>query len=338
MNYRFSPASVVPGILVGLGFVAYALVRVDFVGISGWWPLALFAVVIVGSIAWWAWDVTVHGRHRRAMDLFVAQTEGWQYAHVGPQYRRRFRAFPFGVGRGARDVDVVCGPYGGFSCASFTHQYEEGKNDEISFPRTWQIDLVELPYPLATVDILPDDELAKFAKLLGGQDIDFESAAFNARWRVKAGDAKYAHDIVHPRMMARLLEFDAEGMAIRIEGSAVYAWSVERRGPENLARRLAVLTSVARHIPEFVYREFKEVHDRLAELERLREENAPAWAKTPGALTSGRYTELGREEAKRLGLPEFEGEGTEPPREDGPATGRGRWDAPPVDPLRVDRP
>jgi hypothetical protein len=337
MNYRFSPAGVASGALGVLALVAYVLVRVDITGVTGWWPLSLFAVVFVGSVVWWAWDVTVHGRHRRAMAEFVRNIDGWTYAHAAPQYRRRFGAFPFGVGRAPRDVDVVSGPYRGFSCSSFTHQYQEGKEDEISFPRAWQIDLVELPYPLATVDILPDDELAKFAKLLGGQDIDFESAAFNARWRVKAGDVKYAHDIVHPRMMERLLEFDADGIAIRIEGSAVYAWTVERRGPEHLAQRLSVLTSVARLIPEFVYREFKEVHDRFAEAERLREENAPAWAKTPGALTSGRYTELGREEYKRLGLPEFEDEGTEPPRGDGPAAGRGRWDAPPEDFHRVDR-
>jgi hypothetical protein len=335
MNYRFSPAGVASSVLGGLLLLAYALARLDFLGVSGWWPPVLVAVFFVGSIAWWIWDVTVHGQHRRALDHFVEQTDGWQYSHSAPQYRNRFRAFPFGVGRYARDVDVIRGPFRGFSCASFTHQYEEGKKDEYSFPRAWQIDLVELPYPLSTVDILPDDELAKFAKLLGGQDIDFESAAFNARWRVKAGDVKYAHDIVHPRMMERLLVFDADGMAIRIEGSAVYAWAAERRGPEDLAARLSVLTAVARLIPEFVYREFKEVHERLAEAERVREENAPAWAKTPGALTSGRYTELGREEYKRLGLPEFEDEGTEPPRESGPATGRGRWDAPPQDPHRT---
>jgi hypothetical protein len=337
MNYRFSPAGMASGLLAGLGLVAYALVRLHLANINGRWPLGLFAVVLVGSAAWWAWDVRVHGRHQRAMTQFARNIEGWSYAHAAPQYRRRFGAFPFGVGRELREVDVVSGPYRGFSCASFTHQYQEGKEDQVNFPRTWQIDLVELAYPLATVDILPDDELAKFEKLLGGQDIDFESAAFNARWRVKAGNAKYAHDIVHPRMMERLLGSDAEGMAIRIEGSAVYAWAADRRGPEDLARRLSVLTAVARLIPEFVYREFKEVHDRLAEAERQREENAPAWAKTPGALTTGRYTELGRIEAKRLGLPEFEGEGTEPPREDGPATGRGRWDAPPEDPFRVDR-
>lgn len=335
MNYRFSPVGAAWFALAVLGLSAYALMELDFVGVSTWWPVSLFGVVFVGAVALWAWDVRVHGRHQRAMARFARQIEGWDYAHTAPRYRDRFHAFPFGVGRAARDVDLVCGPYNGFTCASFTHQYEEGKEDEINVPRTWQIDMVDLPYPLATVDILPDDLIAKFAKLLGGQDIEFESAAFNARWRVKAGDAKYAHDIVHPRMMERLLWSDAAGMAIRIEGSAVYAWAVERRGPEDLARRLSVLTAVARLIPEFVYREFKEVHERLAEAARRREENAPAWAKTPFALSSGRYTELGKSEYWKSELPEFEDEGSEPPRESGPAAGAGRWDAPPEDPHRT---
>lgn len=337
MNYRLSPVGVASAALAVLGLAAYALMRLDIAGATGWWPQAVLAGVVLAFIALWAWDMSVHGRHQRAMLRFARHIEGWEYAPTAPQYRGRFHAFPFGVGRDARAIDLVRGPFSGFSCASFTHQYEEGKEDEIQFPSTWQIDMVELPYPLATVDILPDDLLAKFVKLLGGQDIDFESAAFNARWRVKAGDARYAHDIVHPRMMERLLWFDAEGMAIRIEGAAVYAWAVERRGPEDLARRLSVLTAVARLIPEFVYREFREVHDRLAEEQRQREENAPAWAKTPFALSGGRYTELGRSEYWKSELPEFEDEGSEPPRETGPAKGAGRWAAPPEDPHGTGR-
>lgn len=337
MNYRYSPAGAASVALAVLGFAGYALLRLDFVGITTWWPWALLGVSAVGLGALGAWNVRVHGRHERAMARFARQIEGWEYTYASSHYRGRFRAFPFGFGRDARDVDVVRGPYNGFSCASFTHQYEEGKEGETNVLRTWQIDMVDLPYPLATVDIVPDDLIARFAKLLGGQDIDFESAAFNARWRVKAGDAKYAHDIVHPRLMERLLWSDAEGMAIRIEGSAVYAWTVERRGPEDLARRLGVLTAVARRIPEFVFREFKEVHDRLAEEEREREENAPAWAKTPYALTSGRYTDLGREEFRQMELSRFGDQGWEPPSDDALGKGAGRWDAPPDDPHRVGR-
>jgi len=302
MNYRVTPGSIISSALGALSVVAYLLLHFDVVAIAGAWPYLAAVGVFVLAGAWWAWDVRVHSRHRRAMAQFARQVEGWSYAPATYAYRNRLAAFPFGTGREQRDVDVVYGPFNGFSCASFTHQYEDGKEDEIKVPRSWQIDCVDLPYPLAKVDIVPDDALAKFAKFLGGQDIDFESAAFNARWRVKAGDKKYAHDVVHPRLMERLLKPDAVGMAIRIEGSAVYAWAVERRGPGDLARRLGVLTAVARLIPEFVYREFKEVHDRLEEAARKREANAPSWAKTPFALTSGRYTELGKEEwARGLG-------------------------------------
>ncbi len=337
MNYRVSPAGVFSVAIVGLSLVAFALVSFDVTGITGWWSQALILVVFVSSVAWWAWDFRVNGQHQRAMVHFAQHIEGWEYSQTAPEYRGRFRSFPFGVGREVRDVDRVRGPYRNFPCASFTHRYEEGKKDEIKVPRTWQIDVVDLPYPLATVDIVPDDVLAKFAKLLGGQDIDFESSDFNARWRVKAGDVKYAHDIVHPRMMERLLGSDAEGMAIRIEGAAVYAWAVDRRGPEDLARRLSVLTSVARLIPEFVYREFKEVHDRLIEAERQREENAPAWAKTPFALSGGRYTDLGREEIREMELSRYGDQGWKPPSDGGPGGGAGHWDAPPDDPNRVGR-
>ena len=325
MNYRFSAGNVISWALTGLSAVAFLVFRLDLVDVAGLWPYVAAVGVFLLAGAWAVWRSLSHGRHRRAMAQFSGHVDGWEFSYATAAYRSRLRGFPFGIGRDQRDIDAVFGPFGGFSCASFTHQYEEGKEDEFKIPQAWQIDVVDLPYPLATIDILPDDALAKFAKFLGGQDIDFESAAFNARWRVKAGDAKYAHDIVHPRMMERLLEFDATGMAIRIEGAAVYAWQAGRHGPENLARRLGVLTAVAKLIPEFVYREFKEVHDRAVAAAREREEKAPDWAKKPFALTSGHYTELGREEWGR-GL--------------GPQLGDEYWrprpDAPPEDPNRDD--
>ncbi len=295
MNYRFSPGSIISSVLGALSVVAWMLFHFDVVAIAGAWPYIAAVVVFILAGVWWAWDIRSQGRHQRAMTQFADHVDGWEFAYATPAYGRRLRAYPFGVGNEQRDLDVIHGPFNGFSCASFTHQYEEGtKDDELKTPRSWQIDIVHLPYPLATIDILPDDILAKFAKVLRGQDIDFESSAFNAAWRVKAGDTKYAHDIVHPRMMERLLQPDARGMAIRIEGATVYAWAVDRHGPEHLARRLGVLTAIARLIPEFVYREFKEIHDRAAEAARKREEAAPDWATTPFALTSGRYTDLGR--------------------------------------------
>jgi len=335
MNYRMSPRSMVSAALVALSVVAWFMLSSNLVAIAGPWAYAVVFAVFVAAAAGFVWDVWSQGVHRRSMMRFAGQVDGWEYAPGTRDYAERLLTFPFGVGRDPRDLDLIRGPFSGFACASFTHEYDEGDKDEVNEARQWQIDVVDLPYPLATVDIVPDDLLAKFAKLLGGQDIDFESADFNAKWRVKAGDTKYAHDIVHPRLMERLLQADANGMAIRVEGSAVYSWAVDRHGPEDLARRLGVLTAFARLIPDFVYREFKEVRDRLAEEERKREENAPSWAKTPFALSGGRYTELGREDYREMELSRYGDQGWQPPRDDGPGSGAADGDAPPEDPNRV---
>jgi hypothetical protein len=337
MNYRMSPQSVASGAIGAVSGVAILLLKANMLGIAGPWPALVLVGVFILATAWFGWEAWAQGKHRRALEQFVEHVKGWEYLPGSRDYTGRLQAFPFGVGREQRDVDLIRGPFNGFACASFTHQYEQGSDKDNKATRRWQIDVVDLPYPLAKVDIVPDDLLAKSAKLLGGQDIDFESAAFNAKWRVKAGDEKYAHDIVHPRLMQRLLESDADGLAIRIEGSVVYSWTVERRGPADLARRLGVLTAVARLIPDFVYREFKEIHDRLAEEERKREANAPAWATTPFALSSGRYTDLGREEYREMELAGFGDQGWKPPTSEpaGPAVGVG--EAPPEDPASVGR-
>lgn len=337
MNYRMSPRSMLSAAIGALCVVAILLLNTNVVAIAGPWARIAIVGVLVLAFGWFGWELWSQGKHRRAMMRFVEHVDGWEYRPGTRDYSDRLIAFPFGVGRDPRDVDLIRGPFNGVACASFTHEYEEGDDDEVNATSRWQIDIVDLPYPLAKVDIVPDDFMAKFAKILGGQDIDFESAQFNAKWRVKAGDAKYAHDIVHPRLMERLLGADADGLAIRVEGSAVYSWAIERRGPEDLARRLGVVTAVARLIPEFVYREFKEVHDRLAAEERKREENAPAWAKTPFALTGGRYTDLGREEYRQMELSRFGDQGWEPPSDGTLGEGAGRLDAPPDDPHRVGR-
>lgn len=336
MSSRLPSGAVISGALAGLCLVAWGLLHFDVAGVAGLWQYLLLSAAFVLAAAWAICEYRASGEHERAMMRFADSVEGWEYAPTTLAYRGRLDEFPFGVGRNLRDVDAIRGPFNGFTCASFTHLYEQGKDDEVKVPSSWQLDVVDLPYPLATIDLLPEDLLARFAKFLRGADIDFESAEFNAAWRIKAGDAKYAHDIVHPRMMERLLESDARGTAIRIEASAVYAWRADRRGPDDLARRLGVLTAVARLIPDFVYREFKEVHDRVAEEERKREEAAPGWAKMPFALTSGRYTDLGRDEFRNSELPQFEDQGSRPQL--GPiGNGTGRWDAPPDDPHRVGR-
>ncbi len=293
MGYRYSPRNIFGGVVAFVATIAYFGLHLGWLGLVGWWPFALLAGVLGLSIAYWIWDANADERHARAM-LKFALLNKWEFVYESGNYRRWFASFPFNLGANDKDLALIRGPFAGQTCATYTHEYEIGKDDEKKRKERWQITLVELPYPLPIVDIVPDDGLAKIEKLLGGMDVDFESVAFNKMWRVKSGNLKYAHDIIHPRMMERLLEYDAEGLAIRIEGKAVLCWQADPHGPEDLARRLSVLTGVAKLIPDFVLREFEYIYKKQDEEARKREENAPDWAKTPYALSSGHYTELGR--------------------------------------------
>ncbi len=298
MNYRYPPRRIFAGVAGGGGAIAFTGLQMNWLAIFGWWPFAILGGLFLLAGGYWIWDALAEERHLNAMAKF-ARINKWDFAPQTRQFYRVYRSFPLNEGTNQRDIACVTGSFNGRRCSSFTREYEVGVSDNKKYIERWQITLVELKYPLATIDILPDDVIAKFAKSIGGQDIDFESADFNRKWRVMARNLKYAHDIVHPRMMERLLRPDAEGLAIRIEGPAVLCWQWERQGPADLARRLGVLTSIAKLIPKFVLREFEYEQKKLEEAARKREENAPDWAKTPYALTSGRYTGIGAEDDEK---------------------------------------
>lgn len=250
------------------------------------------------AVAWVAWAIYDFVRSRRLRDEYqeFAQTHGWSYEARTYEFNHRFSGFPFGQGSARRQESVVRGTFNGQECVTFAHVFEPIRDgDGLSRgTQVFQVTLAELPVALPRLDIVPENLPSAIAKALGGGDVDVESHAFNQRWRVIANDARYAHAVLDPRMVERLLFADAEGLGIRIDGGAVYVWSVGRRRADNLARRLGVVSGIARRIPDHVIREYKELgyHSRAGGA-WARPLQGPAWATEPGALTSGRYTGIG---------------------------------------------
>ncbi|WP_144016184.1 DUF3137 domain-containing protein [Demequina sp. NBRC 110052] len=274
--------------------------------------LGLAAGIVVG--AWALWDSAQRSRHRKELATFAA-THGWQFEPATTAYTGRFSGLPFESGVRRRQEDVLRGTFAGAQCATYTQVYETQRRqtstrnysdalllDEALFgallahesgsrsqTQTFHVTLVELPVTLPRLDLVPEGVGTHAAKAFGGSDVDVESHAFNRRWRVIASDQRYAHAILDPRMIDRLLQSDLEGVSLRIDGGAVLLWSPGRRGTEDLARRLSVLTSVARRIPAHVVREYAEAGLARGEGRPI-SPSAPSWATTPGALTSGRWT------------------------------------------------
>jgi hypothetical protein len=209
----------------------------------------LFLVLLVAGVlvsGWW-----FHRKRAAAVRAWAAAV-GWRVVGTDASLVHRWRGRPFGIGSSRRVSELVVGTFAGRHAATFRYEYTTGSGKNRSTV-THHVVALALPAFLPTVELTPDGLGAKLAKAFGGQDIVFESDAFNRAWRVTASDARYAHAVLHPRLMERLLRADAQGLSLRIEGADVLCWTLGAPRLDDVARRLHVLTAVVEHVPRFVW-------------------------------------------------------------------------------------
>ena len=211
-------------------------------------PFVFFALLAPALAVLGLWQ---HRRRQAALRAWAAGT-GWSYSAVEPGLEDRWRGQPFGQGSRRRGTEVLRGTFESMPALSFTYQWTTGSGKSTENHRAHVV-AVALPAYLPTVELTPDGLGAKLAKLVGAQDIRFESEAFNAAWRVTGSDPRVAHDIVHPRLMERLLRADARGSSLRVEGTWVLSWEQGATSVDRIAPRLGLLTAVARAVPRHVW-------------------------------------------------------------------------------------
>lgn len=210
--------------------------------------LVLFAIGMVAFaiLGWWA---SVKRRERLKA---WATTNGWTYTPSDRSLVDFSRMQPFGVGHSKRATDVLAGRYDGHSALSFTYRWTTGSGKNQTTQTVHIVGMV-LPTYLPTVELTPEGLGARLAKLVGAQDLQFESEDFNRRFRVASSDAKAAHAIVHPRLMERMLRPDTVGSTWRIEGNWILTWATGATDLDRLAGRLGMLRAVVRSIPRHVW-------------------------------------------------------------------------------------
>jgi len=257
-------------------------------------PLPGFAGVVFGvvvgavALAWWVFDIYRELRYRSRMRTFAVR-HGWKYEEQSSYWSRRLGAFPFGQGSHRRDIYVLTGMFGGLECSTFVHEFHMRIDDKRRTRHQFQITTVKLPFPMRRLDIVAESSRHKVSKWLGGEDIEFESAEFNKKWRVMAPDKKFAHDFVDPRMMERLNQIDAIGLNIRIENDILYTWQSRRQPLSRLATRLGVIVGMVKRIPAHLYREYEETHHRHLQARDAAEARAPEWARDSSRLIDRKF-------------------------------------------------
>lgn len=208
--------------------------------------LVLFFMAVSGVLGWWT--------HRKGLERKRAWADsvGWTVVGTDRSLVSRWPGTPFGIGSNRRVSELVVGSFDGRPAMSFAYRYTtgSGKNRSTS---TFHVIALALPTYLPRLELTPGNALQRLAARLGAQDIEFESQAFNDAWRVAAPDERFAHSVLHPRLMERLLRPDAARTSLRIEGTDLLSWSPGAPRYDAIGPRLRVLSDVVDAVPRFVW-------------------------------------------------------------------------------------
>jgi hypothetical protein len=228
------------GVLAGAGGVVLVVViGAVVVGRSGGsdgsggslLPWVLVPLLLIGGLV--AETYATRRRHERNRAWAVAQ--GWSYQGADATLVHRWSGEPFGEGRSRTATEVLRGVFRGHPVTSFTYRWTTGSGKN----RTTHTRHV----------------VAAIARVLGGQDIRFEHEEFNAEWRVQAADLRFAHGVVHPRLMEALMRRPARGTSLRVGGPSILCWAYGRTDLDQVLARASVLCTVVDAIPRHVWQD-----------------------------------------------------------------------------------
>ncbi|TDE99026.1 hypothetical protein EXU48_02235 [Occultella glacieicola] len=220
--------------------------------------LAAFAIValvfggVVAAVVGLVLLVRRANRRRRAANAHWAASRGWRYDPQVHGLERRWQSPPFGQGSRRSATDVFTGLFHGRQALSFTYTYVTSSGEN-STTHHHHVLALQLPVPLPWLQLSPDGAGSSIAKFFGGQDIEFESAAFNEVWRIQGPPGQYPFDFIHPRLMERLLAPDAVGRHITVEGRDLLLWVHGAQQIQNIDPYLNLLYGIVEAIPRHLW-------------------------------------------------------------------------------------
>ncbi len=236
-------------VLLGVGLVVAVAAPVS----SGAPSTAVWAIVVCLLVAVVATSLWLDRRRRERLRAWAAAA-GWTYTESDPSLVARWSGAPFGQGRSRRATEVLRGLTRGRPATSFTYRWTTGSGKSRT-THTAHVVAIDLPARLPELALTPENLATRLVRVLGAQDIQFESAEFNQAWRVQARDLRFAHGVVHPRMMERLMSPDVGRVPLRIEGPSLLSWEPGATSVARLGGRLAALCDIADAIPRHVWQD-----------------------------------------------------------------------------------
>lgn len=213
--------------------------------------VALVVIVVLAVVAVTVLRFQAAKKRREAFAVWAAK-RGWIYSESDDSYADRFDGTPFGTGNRRRAQNVVVGQLSGRQVVAFDYLYETDAADSKGRRTTkhrYGIVAIALPALVPTLQVSQEGIAGTVVRAVGVKDIELENEDFNREFKVKGDDRKFASDVLHPQMMAFLMQ--SKGPAWRMSGGDLVSWSKGRLDRRRIDRDLAFLSGVIDQVPGF---------------------------------------------------------------------------------------
>lgn len=232
---------------------------------------------------------------RREQVFAWAHQNSWRYDPLENQVPGLWYQPPFGMGTDRQAEDVLTGQFRGKHAVSFTYTWREdngstvggmdllGTMSTMSSPlrpvgrsltstsrrrpvglasgtgtkRSVHVIAMDIPAWVPIVHFIPRNLADRIVWKREDEHVEVESASFNDHWRVRSRNVRFAHSLLHPRYIDRMLYPDAIGRNLRFEGKSVICWFNGPTKVENINPSLLLLSSMVDLIPEFIWQEYR---------------------------------------------------------------------------------
>ncbi len=141
------------------------------------------------------------------------------------------------------------GEWDGLPIKAFDYHYSIGV-DEHRIDYDFSAVIITTRVPLKPLYIGREGFLDKLTESVGFDDIDFESAEFSRKFRVKSPDKRWAYDVIHARTIEHLLA--GPEVNIQLDFMHIIAWSDDWFSPADFDAAIELISGILNRLPEYV--------------------------------------------------------------------------------------
>lgn len=175
--------------------------------------VALGVTTVVVAAVGTLWHRRRVARHRARMQRW-ADAHGWAYKPRSSLLSSRWSAPGIRSSTHVTDVLTRSTPRGAVTSMTLGPGAGEGGASRHAV-------MVEGPRWFPVLSLTPKTSLDRAELAFGGQQITVESYDINERWRMRCADERFAHEVLHPRLLERLDRTALPGLCLLVQGSDV---------------------------------------------------------------------------------------------------------------------